>query len=79
MFLGNMYSMTSDLTKSVFYFKNAVRINPFHVTPWTLLGYDYAEMKNLFAAIMSHRQVLSKLNIISKRHFKVILYNYNYT
>lgn len=58
-FLGNLYSIKSDHSKSVLYFKKAVRMNPFHVTAWTLLGHEYIEMKNAFAAIISYRQALS--------------------
>lgn len=58
--LGNMYSLKCDHAKSVLYFKKAVRMNPFNVTAWTLLGHEYIEMKNSFAAIISYRQALSK-------------------
>jgi len=60
LFLGNMYSLKCDHVKSVLYFKKAVRINPFNVTAWTLLGHEYIEMKNSYAAIISYRQALSK-------------------
>jgi len=59
-----MYSIKSDHTKSVLYFKKAVRMNPFNVTAWTLLGHEYIEMKNSFAAIISYRQALSKYDLI---------------
>lgn len=55
-----MYSLKCDHAKSVLYFKKAVRMNPFNVTAWTLLGHEYIEMKNSFAAIISYRQALSK-------------------
>jgi len=59
-----MYSLKCDHAKSVLYFKKAVRINPFNVTAWTLLGHEYIEMKNSYAAIISYRQALSKLSCL---------------
>lgn len=59
-YLGNMYSLKGNHSKSVLYFKKVVRMNPFNVTAWTLLGHEYIEMKNSPAAIISYRQALSK-------------------
>lgn len=55
-----MYSLKSDHPKSVLYFKKAVRMNPFNVATWTLLGHEYIEMKNSYAAIIAYRQASSK-------------------
>lgn len=55
-----MYSLKGNHSKSVLYFKKVVRMNPFNVTAWTLLGHEYIEMKNSPAAIISYRQALSK-------------------
>jgi len=55
-----MYSLRSNHSKAILYFKNAVRMNPFNVTAWTLLGHEYIELKNHPAAIISYRQAVSK-------------------
>ncbi|XP_066254527.1 cell division cycle protein 23 homolog [Euwallacea similis] len=53
--IGNYYSLRSDHSKAVLYFKRALKLNPQFLSAWTLMGHEYMEMKNINAAIQSYR------------------------
>lgn len=59
-----MYSLKCNHSKAILYFKKAVRMNPFNIIAWTLLGHEYMELKNNPAAIISYRQALSGYNFV---------------
>ncbi|KAK3828161.1 MAG: anaphase promoting complex subunit 8 [Benniella sp.] len=56
--IGNYYSMKAEHEKAVIYFKKALRLNRSYASAWTLLGHEYLEMKNTFAAVESYRRAV---------------------
>ncbi|KAG0245784.1 anaphase promoting complex subunit 8 [Mortierella sp. GBAus27b] len=56
--IGNYYSMKREHAKAVIYFKKALRLNRGYSSAWTLLGQEYLEMKNTYAAAESYRRAV---------------------
>ncbi|XP_028154746.1 cell division cycle protein 23 homolog [Diabrotica virgifera virgifera] len=56
--IGNYYSLRSDHTKAVLYFRRALKLNPQFLSAWTLMGHEFMEMKNTNAAIQSYRHAI---------------------
>lgn len=55
-----MYSLYGNHFKSVLYLKNAIKLNPFNVATWTLLGHEFKVVKSNEAAILAFRQASGK-------------------
>lgn len=71
--IGNYYSMKAEHEKAVIYFKKALRLNRSYASAWTLLGHEYLEMKNTFAAVESYRRAVGKfysrvLSLFEQQH-----------
>jgi len=58
MWIGNYYSMKGEHEKAVVYFKRALRFNRSYASAWTLLGHEYMEMKNAYAAVEAYRRAV---------------------
>ncbi|KAF9154726.1 anaphase-promoting complex component apc8 [Linnemannia schmuckeri] len=58
---GNYYSMKGEHEKAVVYFKRALRFNRSYASAWTLLGHEYMEMKNAYAAVEAYRRAVGKI------------------
>ncbi|KAG0211353.1 Anaphase-promoting complex subunit 23 [Mortierella sp. GBA30] len=56
--IGNYYSMKGEHEKAVIYFKRALRFNRSYASAWTLLGHEYLEMKNTYAAVEAYRRAV---------------------
>ncbi|KAG0315645.1 anaphase-promoting complex component apc8 [Dissophora globulifera] len=56
--IGNYYSMKGEHDKAVVYFRRALRFNRSYASAWTLLGHEYLEMKNTYAAVESYRRAV---------------------
>lgn len=56
--IGNYYSLRSEHQKAVLYFQRALKLNPQYLSAWTLMGHEFMEMKNTYAAIQSYRQAI---------------------
>jgi anaphase-promoting complex subunit 8 len=56
--IGNYYSMKAEHDKAVTYFRRALRFNRSYASAWTLLGHEYLEMKNTYAAVESYRRAV---------------------
>lgn len=58
---GNYYSLRGDHQKAVVYFQRALKLNPYYLSAWTLMGHEFMEMKNTNAAIHSYRQAIGMI------------------
>ncbi|XP_046385821.1 cell division cycle protein 23 homolog isoform X2 [Ischnura elegans] len=56
--IGNLYSLRAEHQKAVLYFTRALKLNPYFLSAWTLMGHEFMEMKNTNAAIRSYRQAI---------------------
>ncbi|KAF8933457.1 anaphase-promoting complex component apc8 [Dissophora ornata] len=56
--IGNYYSMKAEHDKAVIYFRKALRFNRSYSSAWTLLGHEYLELKNTYAAVESYRRAV---------------------
>ncbi|TKR77140.1 hypothetical protein L596_018163 [Steinernema carpocapsae] len=54
--LGNYYSLRREHDKSIGFLQRAIRLNPFSVSPWILVGHEFMEVKNSSAACMAYRK-----------------------
>ena len=50
--------MKGEHEKAVVYFKRALRFNRSYASAWTLLGHEYMEMKNAYAAVEAYRRAV---------------------
>lgn len=57
---GNYLSLRGEHEKAVVYFQRALKLNPKFVSAYTLMGYEYMEMKNTIQAIQCYRNALSE-------------------
>ena len=65
--LGNLYSIRSEHTKAVAYFRRAVKLDPGYLAAWTLMGHEFVELSNTHAAIEAYRKACSKYELLSSR------------
>ncbi|KAG0139623.1 hypothetical protein CROQUDRAFT_101269 [Cronartium quercuum f. sp. fusiforme G11] len=56
--LGNYWSLSGEHEKAIIEFKRALRLDPNYLSAWTLMGHEYVEMKNTYAAIESYRKAI---------------------
>ncbi|POW22747.1 hypothetical protein PSHT_00923 [Puccinia striiformis] len=56
--LGNYWSLSGEHEKAIIEFKRALRLDPGYLSAWTLMGHEYVEMKNTYAAIESYRRAI---------------------
>lgn len=56
---ANYYGCKGEMSKSIEYFKRALKLNQSHPLVWTLLGHDYIEQNNTTAAIECYRRAVS--------------------
>jgi len=47
--------------KAIEYFERALRINPYYLSSWTLMGHEFMELKNSNAAIQCYREAVGTL------------------
>ncbi|KAI8366073.1 anaphase promoting complex subunit 8 [Radiomyces spectabilis] len=64
--IANYYTMKCEYSKSVPYFKRALKLNRNYHLAWTLLGHDYIELKNPKAAIECYERATE----ISERDYR---------
>ena len=64
--VGNYYSLKQQHEKAVLYFQRALRLNPRCLSAWTLMGHEYVEMKNVYAAVEAYRRAVD----INPRDFR---------
>ena len=57
---GNYLSLRGEHEKAVVHFQRALKLNPKFVSAYTLMGYEYMEMKNTIQAIQCYRNALSE-------------------
>ena len=55
--VGNYHSMRGEHEKAVTYFQRALKLNPKFGSAFTLMGYEYMEMKSTLQAIQCYRCV----------------------
>jgi len=53
-------SLRGEHEKAALYFQRALKLNPKFVSAYTLMGYEYMEMKNINQAIQCYRNALSE-------------------
>ena len=63
--LGNVYSIRSEHTKAVAYFRRAIKLDPGYLAAWTLMGHEFVELSNTHAAIEAYRKACSKYELFS--------------
>lgn len=63
---ANYYGSKREMSKSIEYFKRALKLNQSYPLVWTLLGHDYIEDNNTTAAIECYRRAVS----INNRDFR---------
>ncbi|KAI8457073.1 hypothetical protein BY996DRAFT_6430610 [Phakopsora pachyrhizi] len=56
--LGNYWSLNGEHEKAIIEFRRALRLDPGYLSAWTLMGHEYVEMKNTYAAIESYRRAV---------------------
>jgi len=56
--VGNYHSMRGEHEKAVTYFQRALKLNPKFGSAFTLMGYEYMEMKSTLQAIQCYRDAL---------------------
>lgn len=56
--LGNYWSLSGEHEKAIVEFRRALRLDPSYLSAWTLMGHEYVEMKNTYAAIESYRKAI---------------------
>ncbi|XP_040581553.1 anaphase-promoting complex subunit 8 isoform X1 [Lepeophtheirus salmonis] len=56
--IGNYYSLRFQHEKAVVSFQRALKLNPYYLSAWTLMGHEFMELKNITAAIQSYRHAL---------------------
>eukprot|EP00096_Caligus_rogercresseyi_P011405 TRINITY_DN4475_c0_g2_i1.p1 TRINITY_DN4475_c0_g2~~TRINITY_DN4475_c0_g2_i1.p1 ORF type:complete len:637 (+),score=174.58 TRINITY_DN4475_c0_g2_i1:32-1942(+) len=56
--VGNYYSLRFQHEKAVVSFQRALKLNPYYLSAWTLMGHEFMELKNINAAIQSYRHAL---------------------
>lgn len=59
---GNLHSLKREHHKAIEYFERALRINPYYLSAWTLMGHEFMELKNSNAAIQCYREAVGTLN-----------------
>ncbi|XP_018007183.1 cell division cycle protein 23 homolog [Hyalella azteca] len=56
--VGNYLSLRGEHEKAVVHFQRALKLNPKFVSAYTLMGYEYMEMKSTIQAIQCYRNAL---------------------
>ncbi|MBW0479699.1 hypothetical protein O181_019414 [Austropuccinia psidii MF-1] len=56
--LGNYWSLSGEHEKAIIEFRRALRLDPGYLSAWTLMGHEYVELKNTYAAIESYRRAI---------------------
>ncbi|KAI9617755.1 hypothetical protein KEM48_006999 [Puccinia striiformis f. sp. tritici PST-130] len=51
-------NLSGEHEKAIIEFKRALRLDPGYLSAWTLMGHEYVEMKNTYAAIESYRRAI---------------------
>lgn len=67
--------MKGEHEKAVVYFKRALRFNRSYASAWTLLGHEYMEMKNAYAAVEAYRRAVGMCIICQESETLSCLFN----
>jgi anaphase-promoting complex subunit 8 len=58
--LGNHYSIRAEHEKALKYFRRATQLDRTYLSTWTLVGHEYVEMKNSYAAIEAYTKAVGE-------------------
>ncbi len=59
--IGNLHSLKREHHKAIEYFERALRIHPYYLSAWTLMGHEFMELKNSNAAIQCYREAVGNV------------------